>query len=84
MMVSIKVNIYNRTGAHTVLKYEADEAARCMLAGELESEGLPWVESTLIMEIMDELRKQDGLKYPDAIESMDYPVKLTSKASYIP
>ncbi|KAJ9601964.1 hypothetical protein H2200_013523 [Cladophialophora chaetospira] len=67
-------------GAHGMM-YEADEAARCLIAGKLESEGLPWAESTLIMEIMDEARKQGGLVYPDAIESTDYPVNLTAKAS---
>lgn len=63
------------------LQYEADEAARCLVAGKLESEGLPWAESTLIMEVMDEVRKQGGLVYPDAIETTEYPVKLTAKAA---
>jgi hypothetical protein len=53
---------------------------RCLAAGKLESQSMTWAESTLIMEVMDEARKQGGLKYPDAIESTDYPVKLTSKA----
>jgi len=67
-------------GAHGMM-YEGDEAARCLLAGKLESDGIPWAESILIMEVMDEVRKQGGLVYPDAIESTDYPVKLTVKAS---
>jgi len=67
-------------GCHGMM-YEADEAARCLVAGKLESEGLTWSESTLIMEIMDDVRKFGGLKYPDAIETTDYPVKLTAKAS---
>ncbi len=66
---------------NTHLQYEADEAARCLVAGKLESDGLPWAESILIMEVMDEARKQGGLVYPDAIESTDYPLKLTAKAS---
>ncbi|KIW28780.1 uncharacterized protein PV07_04654 [Cladophialophora immunda] len=66
-------------GCHGMM-YEADAAARCLIAGELESETLPWAESTLIMEVMDEARKQGGLVYPDAIESTGYPVKLTAKA----
>lgn len=49
--------------------YEADEAARCIREGKLESETLPWDESILVMEVMDEVRKQGGLKYPDSIES---------------
>ncbi|KIW93041.1 uncharacterized protein Z519_06890 [Cladophialophora bantiana CBS 173.52] len=65
-------------GCHGMM-YEADAAARCLVAGELESETLPWAESTLIMETMDETRKQGGLVYPAAIETTEYPVKLTAK-----
>jgi predicted dehydrogenase len=49
--------------------WEADEAARCIRDGKLESETMPWDESTLIMEILDEVRQQNGLKYPEDIES---------------
>ncbi|KAH0847009.1 Trans-1,2-dihydrobenzene-1,2-diol dehydrogenase [Fonsecaea pedrosoi] len=49
--------------------YEADEAARCIRDGKLESETMPWDESILVMEVMDEVRKQGGLRYPDSIES---------------
>lgn len=65
-------------GAHGMM-YEADEAARCLLAGKLESEGLTWEESTVIMETMDEVRRFGGLKYPEAIESTEYPVNLKAK-----
>ncbi|KAK4556227.1 hypothetical protein LTR86_006924 [Recurvomyces mirabilis] len=51
--------------------YEADEAARCVREGKLESETMPWDESLLIMKVMDDIREQGGLKYPDAIESTD-------------
>jgi predicted dehydrogenase len=60
--------------------WEADEAARCWSAGKLQSEGLTWTESTVIMEVMDEVRKQGGLTYPDAIETTDYPVDLKAKS----
>lgn len=40
---------------------------------------MTWAESTLIMEVMDEARKQGGLAYPDSIESTEYPLKLTEK-----
>jgi predicted dehydrogenase len=65
-------------GAHGMM-YEADEAARCLLAGKLESEGMGWEESTVIMETMDEVRRLGGLKYPEAIESTEYPVDLKGK-----
>ena len=56
--------------------WEADEAARCVRDGKLESEGLPWEESIVIMQTMDEIRKQHGLVYPEKIESIEYPVQL--------
>ncbi|KAK2795416.1 hypothetical protein FQN52_005182 [Onygenales sp. PD_12] len=61
--------------------WEADEAARCVRDGKLESDGMSWTESLVIMEVMDEVRRQGGLKYPDEIESTVYPVKLASKRS---
>ncbi len=62
-------------GAHG-LCYEADEAARCLRDGKKESQGLPWEESVVIMEVMDEVRKQGGLRYPDKLETLDYPVEM--------
>jgi predicted dehydrogenase len=59
--------------------WEADEAARCWRDKALESEGISWEESTLIMDIMDEVRKQGGLTYPKEIESTDYPIDLRAK-----
>lgn len=56
--------------------YEADEVARCLRDGKLESEGMPWEESLVIMEVMDEVRRQGGLKYPESIESTKYPLQL--------
>jgi predicted dehydrogenase len=56
--------------------WEADEAARCVRDGRLESEGMTWEESVVIMEVMDEVRRQHDLVYPHKIESTDYPIKL--------
>lgn len=56
--------------------WEADEVARCLRDGKLESETLPWEESIVIMEVMDEVRRQGGLTYPEQIESTTYPLKL--------
>lgn len=55
--------------------WEADEAARCLRDGKLESEWISWEESTLIMETMDEVRRQGGLEYPELIESAEYDAK---------
>lgn len=49
--------------------WEADEAARCVRDGKIESETMPWKESILVMEVLDEVRKQNSLTYPDSIES---------------
>ena len=56
--------------------WEADEAARCLRDGRLESDGLGWEESVVVMETMDEVRRQNALVYPDKIETLDYPVEL--------
>ncbi|KAF1971426.1 NAD(P)-binding protein [Bimuria novae-zelandiae CBS 107.79] len=56
--------------------WEADEAADAVINGRKEGryEGLD--ESILIMEVMDETRKQGGLKYPEKIETTKYPTQL--------
>ncbi|KAK6583774.1 hypothetical protein PZA11_003504 [Diplocarpon coronariae] len=55
--------------------WEADEAGRCLRDGKLESQGLGLEESLVIMETMDEVRRQGGLAYPDLIESSEYDEK---------
>jgi predicted dehydrogenase len=55
--------------------WEADEAARCVRDGKLESETLSWDESIVIMETMDTVRKHGDLKYPDLIETAVYDPK---------
>ena len=61
------------------MSWEGDEAARCWLAGKLESESMTWEESLVIMQTMDEVRKQGGLTYPEEIETTKYPVDLKAK-----
>lgn len=55
--------------------WEADECARCLRDGRKESEGMSWQESVVIMETMDEVRRQGGLEYPGKIESTEYPLE---------
>lgn len=45
-------------------EYQAMEVMRCLRAGETESPDMPLGESILIMQTMDRLRAQWGLKYP--------------------
>lgn len=47
-----------------VYSYEAAEVANCVRAGKLESAGMPLDESRQIMETLDAIRAQWGLKYP--------------------
>jgi predicted dehydrogenase len=44
--------------------YEADNSALDIANGRKESEIMPWAETVRVMEIMDEIRKQGGTKYP--------------------
>ncbi len=46
------------------LNYEAAEVMRCMREGKTESPIMPLDETLILMEIMDELRKDWGLVYP--------------------
>jgi hypothetical protein len=55
-------------GGHGMF-WEADEAARCLRDGKLESETLDWEEIVVIMEAMDTVRRQNGLVYPEEVES---------------
>lgn len=61
------------------MSWEGDEAARCWLAGKLESESMPWEESLVIMQTMDYVRQQGRLVYPDNIETTDYPIDLKAR-----
>lgn len=47
--------------------WEADECARCLRDGKKESETLPWSESVVIMEVMEEALRQGGVVYPEVI-----------------
>jgi predicted dehydrogenase len=62
----------DRDGDGWGMYWEADEAARCVRDGKLESATLTWEESVLIMETMDEVRRQGGLTYSELIESSSY------------
>jgi hypothetical protein len=55
--------------------WEADEAARCVRDGKLESATLPLSESIVIMEVMESALKQGGVKYPDLITTDVYDPK---------
>ncbi|KAK3946171.1 NAD(P)-binding protein [Diplogelasinospora grovesii] len=52
--------------------WEADECARCLRDGKKQSDTMPWSESLVIMEVMEEALKQGGVTYPDLITSDVY------------
>lgn len=62
-------------GGHGMF-WEADEAARCLRDGRLQSEGLGWEEIVAVMETMDKVREQNGIVYPLSIETTEYPISL--------
>lgn len=47
--------------------WEADECARCVRDGRKESATLPWAESVVIMETMEEVLRQGDVRYPELI-----------------
>jgi hypothetical protein len=49
---------------HRGLRYEAAEVARCLHAGATESALMPHAETLRLMEAMDEVRRQVGVRYP--------------------
>ncbi|PSR78221.1 hypothetical protein BD289DRAFT_444256 [Coniella lustricola] len=52
--------------------WEADECARCLRDGKLESATLPWEESVVMMEVMEEALRQGGVEYPEVITTDVY------------
>jgi hypothetical protein len=62
-------------GGHGMF-WEADECARCIRDGKLESEGMPWRETVEVMKVMDEARQQAELKYSENLESTTYPLNF--------
>ena len=56
--------------------WEADECARQLREGKKESSVQPLSESLVIMEVMDEVRRQNGFELPEKIETTKYPTEL--------
>jgi predicted dehydrogenase len=50
--------------AHDALHFEAAEAARCVAAGRLESPLRPLADSLVMLQVMDEIRRQLGARFP--------------------
>ncbi|KAH7411848.1 dimeric dihydrodiol dehydrogenase [Phaeosphaeria sp. MPI-PUGE-AT-0046c] len=62
-------------GGHGMF-WEADECARCVRDGKIESEIMCWKESEQVLRVMDQVRKQHGITYPGGLESVEYPLEI--------
>ncbi|KAK3075882.1 hypothetical protein LTR53_000456 [Teratosphaeriaceae sp. CCFEE 6253] len=56
--------------------WEADECANALKEGRKEGKYESLEESLAIMKVMDEVRKQGRMTYPDKIETTDFPTQL--------
>lgn len=61
-------------GGHGMF-WEADECARCVRDGKIESAVMGWKESEEVLRVMDQVRKQHGITYPGGLESVEYPLE---------
>jgi predicted dehydrogenase len=63
----------NEGGGHGMF-WEADECARCVRDGKMESGGMGWKESGEVLKVLDEVRRQGQIVYEESLESVDYPL----------
>jgi len=61
-------------GGHGMF-WEADECARCVGDGKMESEVCGLEETEVLMGVMDQVRKNGGVLYPERISSLEYPLE---------
>ena len=52
------------------MHWEADECARLIHRGELQSSVVPWSDSLLSAEILDDIRKKAGINFPESIQTV--------------
>ena len=57
--------------------WEADEAGLALIEGRKEGRHSTLAETVLMMEIMDDVRGQGGLSFPEEVESTEYPLQLS-------
>ncbi|SCO76955.1 uncharacterized protein FRV6_01167 [Fusarium oxysporum] len=65
----------NPEGEGHGLFWEADDAARALIDGRKEGSRLGLDESIMIMDIMDKVRTEAGIRYPDEVETVCYPLQ---------
>lgn len=62
-------------GGHGMF-WEADECARCIRDGKLESEVCGWGESEAVLGVMDTVRREHGVVYGGEVEGVEYPLEF--------
>lgn len=67
---------WNPDGHGHGMFWEADECAYALRDGRKEGQYESLAESLVIMKVMDEVRKQNNMVYPEKIETTKYPVDL--------
>lgn len=75
----------NPEGQGHGLFWEADGAGRALLEGRKEGSQLGLEESVLVMEIMDHVRTEAGIAYPDEVETIEFLIstlKITNVVSH--
>ncbi|EXM20307.1 hypothetical protein RAB80_003698 [Fusarium oxysporum f. sp. vasinfectum] len=65
----------NPEGEGHGLFWEADDAGRGIMEGRKEGSRLGLDESILIMEVMDKVRSEAGVRYPYEVETAGYPLQ---------
>ncbi|KAH6975663.1 hypothetical protein EDB80DRAFT_621062 [Ilyonectria destructans] len=65
----------NPEGEGQGMFWEADEAGLAIIEGRKEGRRLDLTETIAVMDVLDEVRRQGGLVYPESIETVDYPAK---------
>ncbi|KAI9148755.1 D-xylose 1-dehydrogenase (NADP(+)) [Paramyrothecium foliicola] len=63
----------NPEGEGQGMFWEADEAAYALVEGRTEGKQMDLGETIAVMDVMDEVRRQGGLAYPEKIETVNYP-----------
>lgn len=68
--------ILNQEGEGHGMFWEADECAFALRDGRKESQHQNLAESLVILQVMDQVRAQNGIVFPESIETTDYPIAI--------
>ena len=49
-------------------EHEAEEVMRCLDSGKIQSDIFTWQRSIDLISVLDEIRKQTGIVYPEEVE----------------